>query len=192
EHALRLGETRRRTQEDGNLPRLSGLQLQHALQRGAGIKLNAGRPAEWPAAKRRRAFERAVDSEKLAPVTRVTGHGLTQGAEGDPLTELRIVMIERENGAALESRSHKMLRLFATHAECPLDIGGDGNASRLSIGVRNAKGREPDRVVAGHSEREPSGDAVALVIEGGAAGAVPNAVYRGVPERSGCRAPEIS
>ena len=83
---------------------LARLDLHLDLQRAAGIEPGAASAREPVAQERRRLAERAVAPDELAAVAGVRASGLGGVPEGDPVRELRVVGVAREDRAGRRRR----------------------------------------------------------------------------------------
>ena len=164
-----------RAEPEDDLALLPVGQLEGHLDRGAGIQSGphlAGKPRTGHGG---RTPKRAVAPEELRPVAAHGPGRIVHVEERDPVGELRVVGVPREerSAAGVDLGDHVHRRFRPQISQHPFHVSRGGELARSAGLVSHFQHRELDRRVQGHVNPQLRADAVLRVLEDAVAESVP-------------------
>ena len=168
----------RGAEAEDDLPRLPVLELERDLDRGAGIHQRAHATRQMHALERRGPRQVAVAADELEAIPGQRALGLVHVEERDPLAELGVEGIAREQGAAarIELGDHVHRRLRREVAQHPFDVARHRKRAAAARRVSKPQHDELHRLVGRDVDALLAFDAVLGVLEDAVAEAMAAAV----------------
>ena len=168
---------------EDDFARLPGRELDHHLDRPAGVERGAGAAREAGAPQRGRAPQRPVAADEFVAVG---GHrtgdavGGVDVEEGDPVAEVVAVAVAGVERAVVgrDLGVHMRRVLLTQVAEHPFDVAGGGEAAAARAVVAQHQARELHRIVERDEYRQLAVHRRLVVLEHAVAEAVADAVRR--------------
>src|SRR4029453_750089 len=182
-------------QEEDDLGAAARRKVDRRLQRRARVDPRARPAAESRASGQRRgALERPVAAEELGAVRGPAGRRGPEGRERDPLRELFVPRVAREDraGRRIERRDDVRRRTAPRGSEDPFGVRRDREAARRLGAVLDRQAGDLDGVLLRDELVQNESDPVALVLEPAPALAVPREVRPVFPDGERGRGPDLS
>ncbi len=181
-------------QEEGDLLHTVGLKIHVHLEGSAGVDAGGHAPRKADAMQGGGILQPALTPQELRPVGGEPVKRSIRGQEGDPLAELGVVGVARQQHLPLSVvlRHHVELSLLAEGRQHPLGIVGRGDASGMVPGVLQAQPHHLDWRIEGGEEAQLLVQPVAVVLELRVAPAVAHEIGQGGTPGQGRRRPALA